>query len=223
MKKEYVQALQLYRTGKLDISAWPNCAPGSNDKRMAREFLLFLLFYGFCQCVTSRSKYDYKYVLSDADIELSEIDKFVDLTIPKEKPELVLAKLRKMRFLHEKERKRVIREILTRPNQQIFRNNVLLAYHFKCLVTGVSLESVLEAAHIIPVSGKGPDRIENGICLRSDIHLLFETGQLRIDTSGCIHLSENASHDNNYGWLPMKVKLPGFVNLNYIHLKWQYN
>jgi hypothetical protein len=220
---EYVQALHFYRTGKLDISSWPDCAPGANDKRMAREFLLFLLFYDFCEGVPGVGKYDEKFFLAETDIDLSDVDQFAAIKLPQEKPEQVAARIRGMRFLYEKERKRVMREVLTRPNQPVFRNNVLLAYNCKCLVSGVSLESVLEAAHIIPVPKKGPDQIENGICFRSDIHLLFDTGHLRIDTSGHIHLSEDASQDQNYGKLPKKVEFPKFVNLDFIHWRWQYD
>jgi hypothetical protein len=35
-----------YRRGKLDVSSWPDCAPRANDKRLAREFLLFLANFG---------------------------------------------------------------------------------------------------------------------------------------------------------------------------------
>ena len=39
---DYCECLYLFRKGSLDISDWPDCAPGSNDKRMAREFYYFL-------------------------------------------------------------------------------------------------------------------------------------------------------------------------------------
>ncbi len=44
---DYVQAIKLFRAGSLDINKWPDCCPRANDKRMAREFLLFLSYYGF--------------------------------------------------------------------------------------------------------------------------------------------------------------------------------
>jgi predicted restriction endonuclease len=84
------------------------------------------------------------------------------------------------------------------------------------------LEPVLAAAHIIPVKAKGRDVIENGVCLRSDIHMLFDTGHLRIDTSGRIHLSEDAAHENNYSRLPRMVEIPAFVNKDYIDWRWNY-
>ena len=41
----------MYRAGKLDLSQWPNCVPESNDRQMAREFLLFLEHHGFVESV----------------------------------------------------------------------------------------------------------------------------------------------------------------------------
>lgn len=43
----YVSCITDFRAGSLDISSWPDCCPASNDRRMAREFLLFLANYGY--------------------------------------------------------------------------------------------------------------------------------------------------------------------------------
>ena len=41
---EYILA---FRSGLVDVSSWPNCCPAANDRRIAREFLLFLSNYGY--------------------------------------------------------------------------------------------------------------------------------------------------------------------------------
>ena|SRR3990167_5405902 len=66
-----------------------------------------------------------------------------------------------------------------RPGQSVFRQQVLNKYR-KCVVTECDLEEVLEAAHIVPysvVSNMDPD---NGIALRSDIHILFDSNLLTV-------------------------------------------
>ena len=216
----HVKAIILYRRGRLDLSLWPDCAPGANDKRMAREFLLFLWHYGFCSITPSRARYEDKYVLSDVD--LSEVSQFATLRVTEKNPEKIVRKIRKSRLPSATERKRVMTEVLLRPNQPIFRNNVLVAYKSTCIMSGVSLDPVLEAAHIIPVSYRPIDTIANGLCLRSDIHLLYDSGHLRIDVSGGVHLSDDASDSKNYGSLPDRVVLPKFVNPEYIDWRWKY-
>lgn len=57
------------------------------------------------------------------------------------------------------------------------------------MITGVQLPEVLEAAHITPVEYKGNDSEGNGLCLRLDIHRLFDTSNLIIILNGDIHLT----------------------------------
>lgn len=78
-------------------------------------------------------------------------------------------------------REKIARQITARRGQKKFRASLLKAYDTKCAVTGSTVESVLEAAHIIPYKGDNTNHIQNGILLRSDIHLLFDLGQLTID------------------------------------------
>lgn len=218
--EKHIEAISKYRRGSLNIRDWPDCAPRSNDKRMAREFLLFLLNYGFCELKPGVNRFDDKFYL--LKIEPLEIRSFAVLDVAEDKPERVARKIRETRFPSEFERQRVMTEILTRPNQAIFRNNVLVAFNSKCLITGVKLEVVLEAAHIMPVSKKGKDTVDNGLCLRSDIHLLYDTGHLRIDTCGGIHLSEDASQGENYEKLPKSIEIPKFINRDFVEWRWKY-
>jgi predicted restriction endonuclease len=120
------------------------------------------------------------------------------------------------------ERKRVSRNMLERPYQNIFRKNILTAFNSTCLITGVSIENVLEAAHIKDVRYSGSDKIENGLCLRSDIHQLFDSKHLRLLSNGEIILSELASAKNNYVSLPSKVKIPPFINKDFLDWRVKY-
>ncbi|WP_318556390.1 HNH endonuclease [Geobacter anodireducens] len=219
--KAYLEALQLFRSGDLDTKSWPDCAPAANDKRMAREFLLFLQHYGFCNVYPAALAADEKYFLADL-FDMLELNNFLSLQLSEQPTLDVVQQVKKTEFPYAAERRRVLTDVIARPQQAAFRNKVLKAYKSRCLLTGVVLETVLEAAHIIPVSEKGIDEIINGLCLRSDIHLLFDSGHLRIDTGGKIHLSETAAMDINYGHLPSRIDLPKFISTDFVKWRWEY-
>lgn len=68
-----------------------------------------------------------------------------------------------------------------REGQASFRQALIEAFGAKCMVTGESLSSVLEAAHIRPYHGSSSNTLENGLILRVDIHRLYDSHQLSID------------------------------------------
>jgi len=216
---DYGHAVTQFRLGSLDISAWPDCAPSSNDRRMAREFLIFLSKYGFLSIDDSlRGNDNEKYYL--ASISKEEILELSNTRMVNYEMEDVVRMVRETQIPASIERKRVSREILERPFQNLFRKNILIAYEQRCLVTGVEIDNVLEAAHIIDVKYNGSDRIENGLCLRSDIHQLFDSGNLKIKPNGDIALSPIAANRNNYGGLPRKIQIPDFVSKD--NLEWRF-
>lgn len=215
---DYLKCIIDYRNNKLELSNWPDCAPNSNDKRMAREYLLFLNNYGFITSIkTEKGNDNEKYVLSSLTYEdFLELKK---IKIIKQRNDIAAKELRITQIPANIERKKVSRELLERPYQNIFRKNVLAMFSSKCLITGVTIENVLEAAHIVPVKDKGTDNIDNGLCLRSDIHQLYDSGHLKVLPSGVIHLSELALEKNNYYHLPKQIALPDFINKS--NLDWR--
>jgi len=217
---QHVEALRLYRRRALDLTGWPDCAPEANDKRMAREFLLFLANYGICNRSGDKPRESERFSLPEA--LSSELEQFERLDLTGEEPASAVRRVRETNLPSVTDRERVLAEVMARPYQSVFRNNILAAYDSKCLVTGVVLEAVLEAVHIVPVSRGGNDRIENGLCLRSDIHLLYDSGHLRVNTSGSLHLSEAAGQSSNYGSLPVGIVIPAFVNMENIAWRWKY-
>jgi putative restriction endonuclease len=68
-----------------------------------------------------------------------------------------------------------------RLGQGAFRVLVTDAYHRKCAITGERTLPVLEAAHIKPYSEQGPHAVNNGLLLRSDLHILFDRCYLAVD------------------------------------------
>lgn len=217
---KHVNALILHSEGELDLTDWPNCALEANDNRMAREFLLFLSHYGFTNCRDAANRMDEKHYLELLEVQeviaLAEIDTSTESTVDASKtivdsglPATV-------------ERKRVLTNILHRPNQAKFREDILAAYAGTCFLTGVQVPAVLEAAHIIPVNSRGTDLVSNGICLRTDIHRLFDSSHLRLSPRGKLHLSDSAAQKHNYGYLPDVIEFPEFIDVANITWRWKY-
>jgi hypothetical protein len=216
---DFVDTILAHRKGVLSLSNWPKCAKEANDHRMADEFLLFLQYYGYCSCLRTNDHWNDKYTLEV--IEASALQSIFQTKLPIDinQAAKVIASTGVADFI---ERKRTLREVLNRPSQSKFRREVLNSSGCQCVVTGTQLDSVLEAAHIIPVKDNGNDSTGNGFCMRSDIHTLFDNGHLRIDPVGGIHLSNTAKNDVIYQQLPMQIIIPKYVAPKYLAWRWDY-
>lgn len=67
-----------------------------------------------------------------------------------------------------------------------FATQVRAAYDSRCAVTGLKIingggRAEMEAAHIRPVSAKGPDSIRNGLALSRTVHWMFDRGLISVD------------------------------------------
>lgn len=207
--------LLAYREGRLDTSRWPNCCEGVNDHRMAREFLLFLSNYGYL--IQSEGVGEEVFIRNDAlKEEIAELVAPNNL-IDGQEVEDVLSVLRSSDVISEVERKR-FQTTQRRPNQARFRTAVLSACK-RCVITNVTMPEVLEAAHIKPYKYNGEDTVANGFAMRTDIHVLFDTGHLRINTSGDVFVSERVRLD--YGaTIPPFIRIPDFINRDFIQWRW---
>lgn len=61
-----------------------------------------------------------------------------------------------------------------REGREKFRNEILNNYDNKCCISECNISAVLEAAHVTPYNGRDSNNIQNGICLRADIHKLWD-------------------------------------------------
>lgn len=213
---DYANFITWSRRGEVDIDKFPDCCPAANDGRIAREFLLFLANYGYVSndhIHTTRS--DERFSLNVLLInEIREIVKGKRMNSVAE----MVERLRSTAVVSEVDRKRAA----NRPNQSRFRKEVLEACKC-CVVTNVSMPEVLEAAHIKPYKYKGEDTIANDFAMRTDIHLLFDTGHLRISPDGIVELSQVARLD--YGaTIPHRIFIPDFTNREFLRWRWEnYN
>ena len=104
--------------------------------------------------------------------------------------------------------------VLVRPRygQGSFSLGIRDAYG-ACAVTREHSLPVLEAAHIKPYSKGGEHRFGNGLCLRSDIHRLYDAGYVTVDPNHEFrvsqHLKENWKNGKAYYALQgTKILLP---------------
>jgi putative restriction endonuclease len=103
--------------------------------------------------------------------------------------------------IQDVEKKRYGDAFLTRARlgQGAFRVLVTDAYQKRCAVTGERTLPVLEAAHIQPFASDGPNRVSNGLLLRSDLHILFDRGYITVTPDLHVHVSKRIREEFENG------------------------
>ncbi|QIR36974.1 HNH endonuclease [Tolypothrix sp. PCC 7910] len=81
----------------------------------------------------------------------------------------------------EDRRETVFRQIKERRGQSKFRESLLQRYAEQCMITGLKLLDILEAAHISPYRSTDDNHPDNGLLLRADLHTLFDLNLLGIN------------------------------------------
>ncbi|GGS34084.1 HNH endonuclease [Streptomyces badius] len=74
-------------------------------------------------------------------------------------------------------------------------------YGLVCAVTGAAPAEVLEAAHVRPFSDTQHHRVEEGLMLRSDVHRLFDSGLLAIDSDLVVQVAPSLAGHRLYSAL----------------------
>lgn len=92
-------------------------------------------------------------------------------------------------FAHESVSQWAIAQTKVRLGQGGFRVVVTDAYGRHCAITGESTLPVLEASHIQPFAASGPHALQNGLLLRSDMHILFDKGLLTVTPEHRVEVS----------------------------------
>lgn len=85
--------------------------------------------------------------------------------------------------------------VRVRVNQSFFRSRILSAYNFRCCVTGLAIQPLLTASHIIPWAEDEKNRLnpKNGLCLNAlhdrafDRHLMWIEDDFVIRFSPRLH------------------------------------
>jgi hypothetical protein len=79
------------------------------------------------------------------------------------------------------DRHKILAEVARRQGQKDFRKKLLEAYDGCCAISGESVPSVLQAAHITPYLGPHTNHVTNGILLRADLHTLFDLKLIKVN------------------------------------------
>jgi putative restriction endonuclease len=87
----------------------------------------------------------------------------------------------------------------TRIGHGAFKVLVTNAYNNICSITGEKALPVLQAAHILPYSQNGPNKINNGLLLRSDLHILFDRGYVTITEDFKVEVSRRIREEFENG------------------------
>lgn len=76
-----------------------------------------------------------------------------------------------------------LRMVKTRINQEVFREIVIVNYEGKCAITGIDIQPLLLASHIVPWSKNKEERLnpENGICLSAFYDRAFDKGYIGVN------------------------------------------
>lgn len=89
--------------------------------------------------------------------------------------------------------------VTPRLGQGTFRVVVTDAYDRRCAVTRERTLPALEAAHIRPYAEGGEHRIDNGLLLRRDLHVLFDRGYLTVTPEHRLEVSRRIREEFENG------------------------
>lgn len=97
--------------------------------------------------------------------------------------------------------------VAARPEQAAFRRKVFVAYGGKCAITGCSVVTALDAAHLRGRDWRlGHNDAEDGILLRKDVHALYDAGLLDLDERWVVSVVQDVSaHYGQFAGLRAKT------------------
>ena len=95
-----------------------------------------------------------------------------------------------------------------RKGQSAFRQQILRNYDHRCCVYGESVVELLEAAHIQPYINEQSNHPQNGLCLRVDLHRLFDEGLLAVTEEFTLKVSPQLANTSYAELEGKKLTLP---------------
>ena len=210
--KDIAAALIKFRNDKIAGTDWYSNR-SANERRCAKEFLLFLKNYE----ILDEIQKGVFFADESSLVIISDILGTPPITISTPETNQHISQA----FFQKRERKTV--SILSRPKQQKFRKD-LLNIQSTCVLSGVKASNVLQACHIIPIKNHGSDNVDNGIILRSDLHILYDIGDIKILEDGSIKVSDQLATDPYYSKsLPKIITIPSHIDINHIRIRNTYD
>jgi len=96
----------------------------------------------------------------------------------------------------------------SRDGQSVFRETILAVYGGKCTITGCTVRATLEAAHIVPYVDRRSNIVINGLCLRADVHRLYDRNLIRIDYARRIDVAAELMGTGYWKYRGLYLDLP---------------
>lgn len=132
-----------------------------------------------CKPIWDEYQYDHEKLFLDAEVYLAKMKKeSIETHLHLSEPDFT-----------GKDKLAVIKQ---RVNQDAFRAMILSNYDYRCAITGMDVQSLLIASHIIPWAENESERLnpENGICLSPLYDKAFDKGLIGIQPDYEIVLSK---------------------------------
>ena len=96
-----------------------------------------------------------------------------------------------------------------RDGQGMFRRQLMDAYDGMCACTGCGVAETLQAAHIIGYRGQRSNTVNNGLLLRADLHLLFDSSLISVDPNTYEFTTSNRLASTDYAAIDgRRLRLP---------------
>jgi putative restriction endonuclease len=95
-----------------------------------------------------------------------------------------------------------------RKGQSAFRQQILRNYGYRCCILGEAVVELLEAAHIQPYINERSNHPQNGLCLRVDLHRLFDEGLISITERYTEKVSSLLAGTSYEGLEGLRISLP---------------
>ncbi|ECX5877013.1 HNH endonuclease [Salmonella enterica] len=111
-----------------------------------------------------------------------------------------------------------------RRHQKAFRDDVEYNCYNRCVITG-AYRTRCEAAHLVPHARKGGASFKNGLLLRSDLHKLFDLGDMAINPENLVvtfsdtALAMDADLLSLHGKMIDPTRQP--INAEYLAARWE--
>ncbi len=95
-----------------------------------------------------------------------------------------------------------------RKGQADFTRKILMAYNKRCAITSETCLETLQAAHIQSYVNERSNHVQNGLCLRADLHQLFDNGLFTVNLDSTVGVSSQL-RSSGYKFLnEVKVSFP---------------
>ena len=120
----------------------------------------------------------------------------------------VLTEIERAKLSESKDVKSKTTVVEQRQFQTAFREAILTVYQNRCCISGYSVVQALHAAHIIDYAKAKDNSVSNGLCLRADIHILYDRGLIGVSPDFKVMVAKELADTEYAQYSGIKIALP---------------